>query len=72
MKIKTDYWLKPIPLRCFDWSAVDDDTYDGEGPVGSGRTRDEAIDDLLSQIEMHRELTEADYAAAEQAKGVEP
>ena len=52
MKIKTDYWLKPIPMRNFDWTAVDDDTYDGTGPVGCGRTRDEAIADLLEQINM--------------------
>jgi len=68
MKIKTDYWIKPIPLRSFDWTAVDDDTYDGTGPVGCGRTRDDAIDDLLSQIEMHRELTDVEYAEAEKAR----
>jgi len=27
---KTDYRAKPIPLRQFDWSAIDDDTYDGQ------------------------------------------
>jgi hypothetical protein len=52
VKIKTDYWIKPIAMRNFDWTAVDDDTYDGTGPVGSGRTRDEAIADLLEQINM--------------------
>lgn len=52
MKIVTDYWAKPIPLRQFDWSAVDDDTYDGEGcPVGYGTTEAEAIQDLKDQIE---------------------
>ena len=63
MKIKTDYWPKPIPLRCFDWSAVDDDTYDGPGsPVGHGQTREEAIKDLLYQLA--GEMTDEEYAAA--------
>lgn len=52
MKIRTDYDPKPIPGRQFDWSAIDDDTYDGEGcPIGYGRTEQEAIDDLKQQIE---------------------
>lgn len=57
VKIKTDYWPKPIPMRNFDWSAVDDNTYDGPGcPIGHGRTRDEAIADLLEQINERRGL----------------
>ena len=52
MKISTDFWMKPIPLREFDWCAVDDDTYDGEGcPIGFGRTEEDAIADLMLQIE---------------------
>lgn len=52
MKIKTEYWAKPIPIRSHDWSAVDDDTYDGPGcPIGSGATEQQAIDDLLEQME---------------------
>ena len=50
MKIVTDYWQKPIPTNKFDWSAVDDDTYDGSGPVGYGATEDEAIRDLMEQL----------------------
>ena len=51
MKIKTHYVYPPIPIRNFDWSAVDDDTYDGPGsPIGYGRTEQDAIDDLLDQI----------------------
>lgn len=50
MKIVTTYNHPPIPTREFDWYAVDDDTYDGTGPVGSGATEQEAIDDLLEQI----------------------
>lgn len=35
-----------------DWSAVDDSTYDGEGcEIGRGATEQEAIADLLEQIE---------------------
>ena len=52
MRIKTNYWAKPIPIRSFDWCAYDDDTYDGPGsPLGSGATEQEAIDDLLQQME---------------------
>ena len=52
MKIKTYFVYPPIPIRNFDWQAVDDDTYDGEGcPIGYGSTEQEAIEDLLSKIE---------------------
>jgi hypothetical protein len=53
-KIRTDYWPKPIPTDQYDWSAVDDDTYDGapdsgnRNQIGYGATEQEAIDDLLS------------------------
>lgn len=53
MKIKTQYWQPPIPMRSFDWSAVDEDTYDGapdsgtRHQIGYGRTREEAIADLI-------------------------
>ena len=52
MKIRTDYWAKPIPLRQFDWSAVDDDTYGGDprDPIGYGGTEEDAIADLMAQI----------------------
>ena len=52
--IKTNYDPKPIPDRRFDWSAVDDSTYDGPGSsIGYGATEQEAIDDLTDQ-EMER------------------
>lgn len=52
MKVRTEFWMKPIPPREFDWSAVDDDTYDGEGcPIGYGATEAAAIADLMEQIE---------------------
>lgn len=50
MKIVTSYDPPPIPMRCCDWSAIDDDTYDYDQPVGYGKTEQEAIDDLLSKI----------------------
>jgi hypothetical protein len=50
----TDFWVKPIPDRRFDWSAVLDN-YDGAEdsycPVGYGRTEAEAIEDLRSLVE---------------------
>lgn len=55
MKILTKHDYPPIPDRQFDWSAVDDDTYDGAEdshcPIGHGATEQEAISDLLEQME---------------------
>lgn len=55
MKIKTNCECPPIPIRNFDWSAIDDDTYDGAEdshcPIGRGATEIDAIRDLLDQIE---------------------
>jgi hypothetical protein len=45
-KIRTDFWMKPIPPRQFDWCATFDD-YEGGGPIGYGATEQEAIADLL-------------------------
>lgn len=57
-RIRTTFEYPPIPIRSCDWSAVDDNTYDGapdSGPpanlVGRGATEAEAIADLLEQIE---------------------
>jgi hypothetical protein len=56
MKIRTEYVFPPIPDRRFDWSAIDDDTYDGAPdshcPVGRGRTEIEAVADLIEQLEL--------------------
>jgi hypothetical protein len=53
--IRTNYDYPPIPVRQFDWSAIDDDTYDGADdsscPIGHGATEQDAIDDLLEQID---------------------
>lgn len=55
VRISTHFDFPPIPVRSFDWSAVDDATYDGADdsncPVGHGATEQDAIDDLLEQIE---------------------
>lgn len=51
MKIATRCWPPPIPLRQFDWTAVDDDTCDYDQPIGHGATEQDAIDDLLEQLE---------------------
>jgi hypothetical protein len=58
MRVVTGYWAKPIPDRSFDWSAIDDDTYDGAVDscnccqIGYGRTEAQAIGDLLDQLEL--------------------
>lgn len=52
MNIRTEYVYPPIPVRTMDWTAVDDDTYDGRGcPIGYGSTEQEAVADLLAQVE---------------------
>jgi hypothetical protein len=53
MKIVTGYVYPPIPVRSFDWSAIDEDTYDPDinTMTGWGATEAEAIADLLRQIE---------------------
>lgn len=52
LRVRVDYWAKPIPLRQFDYEAVDDATYDGAGCViGHGATEAEAIADLIGQLE---------------------
>lgn len=60
IKVRTTHDYPPIPIRNMDWSAVDDDTYDVDchqdgffstSLVGRGATEQEAIADLLEQIE---------------------
>lgn len=52
IKVRTEHVFPPIPDRSMDWSAVDDDTYDGPGSlIGRGPTEQAAIDDLLQLIE---------------------
>lgn len=52
MHIKTRYDPPPIPDRQFDWSAIDDSTYDGPScRIGHGTTEQEAITDLIEQME---------------------
>jgi len=53
-KIKTHHEYPPIPVRHFDWSAVTDNYEPGQ-PIGRGRTEEDAISDLVAQIEDLRE-----------------
>lgn len=52
MKIRTEHVYPPIPIRSFDWCALDDDTYDGPGSIiGHGPTELLAIADFMEQWE---------------------
>mgnify|MGYP001594443254 CR=1 FL=1 len=52
LAVRVGYWMKPIPMREFDYQATDDATYDGPGcPVGHGATEAAAIADLLEQMD---------------------
>lgn len=48
-KILTSYVYPPIPIRSFDWSAIDDNYEPGQ-PIGHGPTEAAAIEDLLEQL----------------------
>ena len=56
MRIKTTFWPKPIPVTSRDWSAIDEDTYDGapdsktRHQIGFGRTEAEAVKDLMEKL----------------------
>ena len=50
IKIRTEHVFPPIPVREWDWSAVDDNTYEPGCPIGWGRTKQAAIDDLIDQL----------------------
>jgi hypothetical protein len=50
IRIRTENVYPPIPVRQWDWSAVDDKTYEPGCPIGWGRTEQAAIDDLIEQL----------------------
>lgn len=53
--IVTSFDYPPIPSRCFDWSAVRkgydgaSDAHPSQSRIGHGKTKYEAIEDLLEQ-----------------------
>jgi len=49
-KIITEYDVKPIPIRSYDWSATREDWDEGE-PIGYGVSEEEAINDLIEKEE---------------------
>jgi hypothetical protein len=60
VKIETEYRPKPIPFRGFDWIAIDAGSFDGPGsPYGHGATEQEAIDELLEQLDLITPAAEA-------------
>jgi hypothetical protein len=53
MNIKTEYIYPWPPINDNGWCAIDDDTYDGpSSPMGWGATQQEAINDLLAQLDI--------------------
>jgi len=51
LAIRTKYDPPPIPLRTSDWSAVNDATYEPGCAIGWGSTEQEAIENLLEQLQ---------------------
>lgn len=67
MTIKTTYEpLNFTSVRDFDWSAVDDDTYDGSEdagcPIGRGATEAAAIADLIIESQRFHDQYDRDLA----------
>ena len=50
LEVITSCFVKPIPVRSFDWEATFDD-YDLGDVIGFGRTEEEALADLMERIE---------------------
>jgi hypothetical protein len=63
LTISTNFDYPPIPIRCLDWSAIDENTYDADyqgedesgsvwvcSPSGHGQSEIEAINDLLERL----------------------
>ena len=48
--VHTNHIYPPIPIRAFDWSAVQDG-YEPPDPIGYGYDEQGAIEDLREQIE---------------------
>jgi len=51
IKLRTDFVNPPIPVRAWDWSAIDDSTYEPGAPIGWGPTRAAAINALVDEIQ---------------------
>jgi len=51
INIQTYYDPKPIPIRRFDWEAVDYDTLDYDSVTGFGATKEEAVADLMERLD---------------------
>ena len=51
MDIRTYYDPKPVPSRNFDWEAIDYSTHDYDSHVGHCANKEEAIADLMWQLE---------------------
>ncbi len=47
--ILTSFWLKPIPIRCYDWEATMSN-YEAGDAIGFGTTEADAIHDLKQQL----------------------
>lgn len=51
INIQTYYDPKPIPIRRFDWEAVNYDTLDYDSVTGFGATKEEAVADLMERLD---------------------
>jgi hypothetical protein len=76
MKIKCTQEWAPIPVREFDWSVVDDDTYDGAPDaghqiIGWGSTPTKALADFINQyIDAEGNLEDLLIAVANYLEGL--
>ena len=56
INIQAYYDPKPIPIRRYDWEAVDYDALDYDSVTGFGATKKEAIADLMERLEEEDQL----------------
>lgn len=61
-RIRTEYDPKPIPFRGCDWVATFDG-YEPGAPIGYGATEEEAIDSLMWDAEVQKEMAECHAAS---------
>lgn len=61
-KIVTNFWMKPIPPRQFDWEAHfdgDEPDDDGRTKCGYGATEFDAVADLIAEEDISDEEAQA-------------
>lgn len=54
MYVHTEFVFPPTQDRRFDWEAIDDEDHEPDRPIGYGETEEDAILDLMQQIQLDK------------------